>query len=96
MPDDSDEPVVTTLVCFILFRTRGCGCIERPAFPAPSDVQKGRDFLEKLARASGENTNLYLDVIARSAATKQSSFLFAVRKLDCFACARNDGLKLAV
>jgi len=24
------------LVCFILFPTRGCGCIERPAFPTPS------------------------------------------------------------
>ncbi len=30
------EPVVTTLVCFILFRTRGFGCSGRPAFPAPS------------------------------------------------------------
>src|SRR5260370_13164708 len=25
-----------------LFRTRGCGCIVRPAFPAPSDIRKGR------------------------------------------------------
>jgi hypothetical protein len=30
------EPVVTTLVCFVSFRTRGYGCSERPAFPAPS------------------------------------------------------------
>jgi len=29
------EPVVTTLVRF-LFCVRGCGCIEHPAFPAPS------------------------------------------------------------
>src|SRR6266487_6566761 len=34
--EESGEPVVTTLVCFILFRTRGCGCIGHPAFPAPS------------------------------------------------------------
>jgi hypothetical protein len=37
MPGDSGVTVVTMLVCFILFRTRGCGCIERPAFPAPSE-----------------------------------------------------------
>jgi hypothetical protein len=27
---------VATLVCFVLFRTRGCGCGGHPAFPAPS------------------------------------------------------------
>jgi hypothetical protein len=27
---------VTTLVCFVFFRTRGCGCNGHPAFPAPS------------------------------------------------------------
>ena len=32
----SGVTVVTTLVCFVLFRTRGCGCIGHPAFPAPS------------------------------------------------------------
>jgi hypothetical protein len=37
MPGDSGVTVVTTLVCFILFRTRGCGRSERPAFPAPSN-----------------------------------------------------------
>jgi len=36
MPADPSEPVVTTLVCFVLFRTRGCGCSKHPAFPAPS------------------------------------------------------------
>src|SRR6266849_10285677 len=36
MPVDPSEPVVTTLVCFVLFRTRGCGCSGHPAFPAPS------------------------------------------------------------
>jgi hypothetical protein len=35
-PDISGKPVVTTLVCFVLFRTRGCGCGGHPAFPAPS------------------------------------------------------------
>src|SRR5712671_3795289 len=36
MSVDPSEPVVTMLVCFVSFRTRGCGCSERPAFPAPS------------------------------------------------------------
>src|SRR6266567_3051169 len=31
----SGVTVVTTLVCFVLFRTRGFGRIGRPAFPAP-------------------------------------------------------------
>ncbi len=30
---------------FVFYHTRGCGCIERPAFPAPSDLQKaGRSW----------------------------------------------------
>ena len=36
MPGETGVTVVTTLVCFVLFRTRGFGRIERPAFPAPS------------------------------------------------------------
>jgi hypothetical protein len=48
MPGDSGVTVVTTLVCFILFRTRGCGRIKRPAFPAPSF--EGGTFPAKLAR----------------------------------------------
>src|SRR3954469_24879188 len=36
MPDDSGEPVVTTSCALLPFRTRDCGCIERPAFPTPS------------------------------------------------------------
>jgi hypothetical protein len=43
------EPVVTTLVCFISFCMRGYGCIERPAFPAPSLIL-GRRFLARLGR----------------------------------------------
>src|SRR5205809_4942246 len=40
----SGVTVVTMLVCFVLFRTRGCGRIGRPAFPAPSD-SKGERFM---------------------------------------------------
>src|SRR5712691_13493979 len=34
---------------FVFFHTRGCGCIERPAFPAPSDI-RGREIQANLAR----------------------------------------------
>src|SRR5437667_5334848 len=40
MPGRSGVTVVTMLVCFILFRTRGCGRIARPAFPAPSVLRR--------------------------------------------------------
>ena|SRR5437764_14883156 len=49
MPGRSGVTVVTTLVCFVLFRTRGCGRIQRPAFPAPSDL-RGREIQANLAR----------------------------------------------
>src|SRR5436309_16138095 len=44
MPGRSGVTVVTMLVCFVLFRTRDCGRIKRPAFPAPS-VSLGERFL---------------------------------------------------
>src|SRR5712675_1183505 len=34
---------------FVFYHTRGCGCIERPAFPAPS-ITGGREIQVKLAR----------------------------------------------
>src|SRR5260370_10719197 len=37
----SGGPVVTTLVCLSRY-TRGCGCIEHPAFPTPSFFQGER------------------------------------------------------
>ena len=41
VPDRSSEPVVT-YSCATLHRTRGCGCVGHPAFPAPSLIE-GRD-----------------------------------------------------
>ena len=46
---DSGGPVVTTLVCFVLFRTRGRGCIGHPAFPAPSVFLGQMDFVKARA-----------------------------------------------
>jgi hypothetical protein len=53
----SGVTVVTMLVCFVFYRTRGCGRIERPAFPAPSDLG-GRMFLAKLAWMRGETAEV--------------------------------------
>jgi hypothetical protein len=58
MPGESGVTVVTTLVCFILFRTRGCGRSERPAFPAPSNFWKGGTFKAKLGRIRREIAKL--------------------------------------
>jgi hypothetical protein len=49
MSGETGVTVVTMLVCSILFCMRGCGRIERPAFPAPSDL-RGQDIKAKLAR----------------------------------------------
>jgi hypothetical protein len=46
MPGETGVTVVTTLVCFVSFRTRGYGCNERPAFPVPSDLQKAECSLQ--------------------------------------------------
>jgi hypothetical protein len=48
MPECFGEPVVTNS-CAFHFRTRGYGCIERPAFPAPSLFSR-EDHLQKLGR----------------------------------------------
>jgi hypothetical protein len=47
MPGRSGEPVVTMLVCFVFYCMRGCGCIKRPVFPAPS-LWRARNFLANL------------------------------------------------
>src|SRR5258706_3393027 len=35
---------------FVFYHTRGCGCIERPAFPAPSIVKSGEPVFANLGR----------------------------------------------
>src|SRR4029079_10835252 len=49
MPGRSGVTVVTMLVC-LLFHTRGCGRIARPAFPAPSEFQKAGHRWQNLGR----------------------------------------------
>src|SRR6202030_2788772 len=67
-PGVSGEPVVTTLVCFVLFRTRGCGCGGHPAFPAPSVLggDKDRASLGRFRAARRRRLVSSTSVIARS------------------------------
>ena len=51
VPGETGVTVVTMLVCFVLFRTRGFGRIGRPAFPAPSDFSGAG--LQSKTRAKG-------------------------------------------
>jgi hypothetical protein len=58
MPDRFGEPVVTNSCAFPI-RTRGYGCIERPAFPAPSFLLGGR-LLHPLGISCCENAEACL------------------------------------
>src|SRR6478672_10076466 len=53
MPGRSGVTVVTMLVCFF-HCTRGCGRIERPAFPAPSEFQGDRNSKQTSRATRGE------------------------------------------
>jgi hypothetical protein len=57
MPGRFGVTVVTTLVC-LFFYTRGCGRIERPAFPAPSDLQKAERSWQTSRGSRGEIAKL--------------------------------------
>src|SRR5216683_2964699 len=59
MPGDSGGPVVAILVCFVLFRTRGCGCIGHPAFPTPS-VFLGEGFMHNPGASRRGNADTHL------------------------------------
>jgi hypothetical protein len=59
MPGDAGVTVVTTLVCFFIC-TRGCGCIERPAFPAPSDVSDARYTMQNSRLSRGEIAEVWV------------------------------------
>jgi hypothetical protein len=57
-PDQFGEPAVTNS-CAFYFRTRGCGCIGHPAFPAPS-VYRGTVFWQSSGVSRRENAELCL------------------------------------
>jgi hypothetical protein len=62
---------------------RGCGRIERPAFPAPSDW-RADEFMHTSGKSCRENANLCLNVIASVA---KQSILPRKERMDCFVAA---------
>ena len=61
MPDVSGASAVNTRVHTpTTKRTRGCGCIGHPAFPAPSYSFEGKEFRIELAQTCGEIAKLWL------------------------------------
>jgi hypothetical protein len=84
---------------FFYFYTRGCGRIERPAFPAPSDLRR-RDIKGKTrAQSRGEIARPYLYATGclkcevgklappslRGALATKQSILSLLGAMDCFA-----------
>jgi hypothetical protein len=57
MPGDAGVTVVTMLVCFISFAREAAGAA-RAAFPAPSDLRRGKDLKLRLAHVGGEIVKL--------------------------------------
>ena len=73
MPDVSGASAVNTRVHTQLpQRTRGCGCIGHPAFPAPSGEQKAGNSRSNLAQTCGEIAKLCFPSLRGALATKQS------------------------
>jgi hypothetical protein len=89
MPGRSGVTVVTNSRVF--FYTRGCGRIERPAFPAPSDF-RGERFYHPPGAFAPRGANVCVFVIASAA--KQSIFLYSGAKAGLLRFARNDGEKI--
>jgi hypothetical protein len=56
----SGGPVVTTLVCLLHIRTRGCGCIGHPAFPTPSILREAKQFLQNSGASRREIVESHL------------------------------------
>src|SRR5260370_35456405 len=83
MPGETGVTVVTTLVCLFFYHTRGCGCIERPAFPAPSDIQGVGHRRQTSGRTCSEIAKLCLPSLRE--AKRRSNPLFLCGSMDCFA-----------
>src|SRR5258708_39854046 len=81
MPGEPGGPVVTMLVCFVLFRTRGCGCIGRPAFPTPSHVE-GEWFLQNSGPSRREIAEAYFK-LERRGSFLPNLHLGALRLREC-------------
>jgi len=81
-PGVSGEPVVTTLVCFVLFRTRGCGCALSIRLSLRPLLLRGATFMHHSgASALRERRPASL----RGAQATKQSRPWARQVLDCFA-----------
>jgi len=80
----SAGPVVTMLVCLVSHIARGAmGAAGTRHSPRPL-FSKGAQFMHNSGEQRRGNADAHLDIIARSEATKQSIFTFALA-VDCFA-----------
>src|SRR5206468_1123995 len=86
MPGRSGVTVVTMLVCFVLFRTRDCGRIKRPAFPAPSD-SSGRSSCQNSDASRREIAESYLKFCPRHCEERSDEAIHSSIRgnMDCFA-----------
>src|SRR5258707_10013068 len=67
---------------FVFYHTRGCGCIERPAFPAPSDIQGEGHRRKTSGRTCSEIAKLRLPSLLGS--KRRSNPLFLWGYIDFF------------
>ena len=73
--------MVTTSCALYPFCTRDCGCIERPAFPTPSDVQMAKELMQN-SRACGEIAKVCLTFVVPAKAGTHSHKRFLEQKLS--------------
>ncbi len=100
VPDRFGEPVVTTcLWAFYPFCPRGCGCVRRPAFPAPSDYFRGTTI--RLRSSSfGETSGITRAIQAagmRNRVLNSSSFRGAAKRRarNPFSISRRNGFQVS-
>jgi len=65
MPDDFRCDRGDYARVFVFYHTRGCGCIARPAFPAPSDFLGGWFFAKTRTHRAARTRSLVLEIGAR-------------------------------
>jgi len=82
MPGRSGVTVVTMLVYFFIC-TRGCGCIARPAFPAPSDFSGAGRFCKTSDASRREIAESYPHLPSLRAKRSNPSRR-AKGRMDCF------------
>ena len=85
---------MTTSCALYPFCTRDCGCIERPAFPTPSDFQMAKELWQN-SRTCGEIAKVCLrswvvNLIVIASGAKQSIFDVAMPSHGLLRSARND------